>query len=579
MAGVDIYTERIDDVPLLVEQQRRMGIAEVIDSAIRPHGNRAGLSSGELTTFWLAYILSESDHRMSEVESWASGLQETLSALATGPVREKDFTDDRLADLLRLFSHDETWGAIEEQLGRRLVRVYELELGTVRLDSTSAAVYHDPAQSTLFLRGQSKDHRPDLAQFKVMLASLDPMGMPLATLPVAGNIPDDGLYLPAIQAARRVVGRGGRLYIGDTKMGSVATRASLQAAGDYYLLPLAQSREVPELLRQLLARVWSREQALERVWAATEEEEGGGDRRELLALGYEASRPQQGLLGGGVVSWQERVLAVYSLSLARQLRRNLADRLSRCMRELEALTPPRARGRRQWYDLEGLQAAARSVLKKHQVESLLEVSYAPQAVRRHINRRGDRPGYREEAVRHVVRVRRDGKAITAARRLLGWRLYATNAPVWKLGLAAAVLAYRASPRMERNFHRLKGRPLGLRPVYVQREDHTRGLVRLLSLALRVLTLVEQVVRGALATVRETLSGLHAANPKRQTARPTTERLLGAFQGVTLTVIHLPGELIRHVTPLSELQRTILDLLGLPPSIYEAPANVDASAPP
>jgi hypothetical protein len=95
----------------------------------------------------------------------------------------------------------------------------------------------------------------------------------------------------------------------------------------------------------------------------------------------------------------------------------------------------------------------------------------------------------------------------------------------------------------------------------------------------VLTLVEQVVRGALAAAHDTLSGLHAANPKRQTARPTTERLLHSFEGITLTVIHLPQETIRHVTPLSQLQRTILDLLGLPCSIYEAPASTDASVPP
>ena len=573
MTGVDIYTERIDDVPLLVEQQRRMGIAEVVDSVVRPHGNHRGLSAGELTTFWLAYILSESDHRMSEVEQWAAGLQETLSALAMKPIRDKDFTDDRLADLLRVFGHDETWEAIEERLGQRLVRVYDLDLGTTRLDSTSVAVYHDPGQSNLFLRGQSKDHRPDLAQFKVMLASLDPMGMPVATLPIAGNIPDDGLYLPAIKAARRVVGRGGRLYIGDTKMGSIATRATLQGTGDYYLLPLAQSREVPELLRRLLEPVWRGEQSLERIFAVTEgeEEEGRSDRRELLVLAYEASRHQQGQMGEEMVNWQERVLAVYSLGLARQLRRNLADRLSRCSRALLALTPPRARSRRQWYDLGGLEAAVQALLKKHQVEGLLEVNCELDAE--------GHPTRRREQIRYVVRVKRNEAAITEARRIMGWRLYGSNAPRWKLSVKSAVLAYRASPRMERNFHRLKGRPLGLRPVYVQREDHARGLVRLLSLALRVLTVVEQVVRGALAAARDVLSGLYAANPKRQTARPTTERLLTGFQGITLTLVRLPGETIRHVTPLSGLQRTILDLLGLPHSIYEAPRNLTDTGPP
>jgi len=248
MAEVEIHTERIDDVPLLMHQQREMGIPEVLDEVIHPHGNWEGLSVGWLTTTWLSYILSQADHRMSEVEPWAEQQFETLSALLPEPVRVKDFTDDRLAGVLRWLSDDGMWEAIETQLGRRLVRVYDLKRGPVRLDSTTAAVYHDTEGNTLFRHGHSKDHRPDLPQFKVMLGALDPMGMPLATLVIAGNEADDGLYIPAIRHARQVVGQGGRLYIGDTKMGALVTRAFVQAGGDYYLMPLARTGEVPELL-------------------------------------------------------------------------------------------------------------------------------------------------------------------------------------------------------------------------------------------------------------------------------------------------------------------------------------------
>jgi len=266
MAEVEIHSERIDDVPLLVHQQRRMGIPEVLDEVIHPHGNRRGLSIGWLTTAWLSYILSEADHRMSEVEPWAEAQIETLSALLSEPVRVKDFTDDRLADVLRTLSDDETWEEVEARLGQRLIRVYALPREAVRLDSTTAAVHHDPERGTLFRHGHSKDHRPDLAQFKVMLGALDPLGMPLATLVVAGNEADDGLYIPTIARTRRVVGQGGRLYIGDVKMGALATRTFVQAGRDYYLTPLARTGEVPGLMARLLEPVWKGEQALERIY-------------------------------------------------------------------------------------------------------------------------------------------------------------------------------------------------------------------------------------------------------------------------------------------------------------------------
>lgn len=105
--------------------------------------------------------------------------------------------------------------------------------------------------------GGREASRPDLAQFKVMLGALDPLGMPIATLVVAGNEADDGLYPPAIERSRPVVGQGDRLYIGDSKMGAPATRAFLQAGGDAYLAPLAQTGKVLEWLTRLLEPVWA----------------------------------------------------------------------------------------------------------------------------------------------------------------------------------------------------------------------------------------------------------------------------------------------------------------------------------
>jgi len=232
MTEVEIRTERVDDVPLLIHQQPRMGIPEVLNEVIQPHGNREGLSVGWLAMVWLSYILSEADHRMSEVESWAEKQLQSLQDLLPEPVGVKDFTDDRLADVLRDLSDDETWEEVEAQLGQRLIRVYDLHREPVRLDSTSMAVYHDGAGHTLFRHGYSKDHRPDLAQFEVMLSTLDPMGMPVATWRVGGNEADDGLYVPAITRSRPVVGPGGQLYMGDSKMGALATRAFIHASGD-----------------------------------------------------------------------------------------------------------------------------------------------------------------------------------------------------------------------------------------------------------------------------------------------------------------------------------------------------------
>jgi len=54
-----------------------------------------------------------------------------------------------------------------------------------------------------------------------------------------------------------------------------------------------------------------------------------------------------------------------------------------------------------------------------------------------------------------------------------------------LPLAQAVLAYRRAYLVERSLGRLQGCPVSLTPMYVQRDAQATGLMRLLSIALRV----------------------------------------------------------------------------------------------
>ena len=72
------------------------------------------------------------------------------------------------------------------------MRVYSLEKKRVRLDATTVSGYHQGGQDSLFQFGHSKDD-PDLLQVKVMMASLDPLGLPLITQIVSGETADDGL--------------------------------------------------------------------------------------------------------------------------------------------------------------------------------------------------------------------------------------------------------------------------------------------------------------------------------------------------------------------------------------------------
>ena len=80
------------------------------------------------------------------------------------------------------------------------------------------------------------------------------------------------------------------------------------------------------------------------------------------------------------------------------------------------------------------------------------------------------------------------------------------------------------------------------------------------------------MRRQLEQSGESLLGLHPENPLKASKRPTTERLLKAFDNITLTLMVIRGEQYRAVTPLNPLHKKILQLLGLDRKIYEGLAE-------
>jgi transposase len=176
-------------------------------------------------------------------------------------------------------------------------------------------------------------------------------------------------------------------------------------------------------------------------------------------------------------------------------------------------------------------------------------------------------------VRYQLTVSRNQTAIAQAEFKAGWRIYATNAPADRLSLPEAVLAYRDQYLEENIFRRLQGKFLSITPVYVQRDDHARGLFHLLTLGARLLAVGDYQVKQSLAQEgpEAELTGVYRGNPNRGTARPTTERMLQAFEHINLLLIpadmSVEGQAVCFVTQLSPLQERILTLLGLPTSLY------------
>jgi transposase len=559
--NLNVTTEQVDDIPVLLAQGKKIGVPELLDRHFVPHGNWQGISLGWTSMVWLGHILSKGDHRLNQVEPWAGKRLHTLEISTGQAVRALEWSDDRLGIVLDELADAEKWQAFETDLNRRTFRVYDLKPLRVRVDSTTVSGYWTVTEEGLFQFGHSKDHRPDLPQLKVMLSALDPLGMPVATQVVSGERADDKLYMPAIQQVSASLDEHGLLYVGDCKMAALGTRAFLQNSGDYYLCPLSEIQISAETLKSYLQPVWSGKQALAPV-----QRENAEGQQEQIAEGYEQTVTLNAEVDGKTITWTERRLIVHSFQQARASEEALRTRLAKAQAELLLLNEHK-QGKKQIEDSASMQAVAEKVLKHLRVQGLLKLKISEQHQERHIRAYGERPARTEIERGVTLQAEIDELALQEAVGWFGWRVYATNQPQDILPLEKTVLAYREEYLVERGFGRLKGKPLSLSPMYLQSDGRATGLVRLLSIGLRILTLIEHRVRQRLAELQEKLPGLYAGNPKRATNRPTAELMLEAFKGIYLSVVTLSEQVLCHVTPLSDVQEKILSLLDFPVDIY------------
>jgi len=571
-----ITSERIDDFPLLLAVMLQLGLPDIFDHHIKRHGLHQGLSWGWIASIWLAHLLTKSNHRKQPVQAWVKQAHATIEKITGQTVRDLDFTDDRLTLLLRRLSQSDIWQAIEKELSQKIIRVYDLKAKRVRLDATTVSGCHTGGEESLFQYGYSKDD-PTLRHVKVMVAALDPFGLPLVSQVVAGDVADDNLYRPAVDRVLQIIDGTGLLFVGDSKMSALATRLHIQRLEQHYLCPLAQTGDTAKEMEAWIEAANHGEPPLQPVYIKNQK-----GKRVLLAEGYAFERSLQVIIAPRAASdaeqeqtmaWTEQVFVVRSENYRKSQLNGLEGRLQRATAKLLALTPPPARGKRQIQEEAELVNAATAILKAHTVEEFLTYTFERQEKRetKYIGRgRGNanRPTREIVSVRYqILTVTRQEAALAAHQKTLGWRVYVSDAPATQLNLKQAVLTYRDEWIIEHGFHRLKGAPLSLDPLFVKNDDQVVGLTNLLSLAVRMLTLIEFVVRRNLKQNNEKLTGLIENNPKKSIDNPTTERLLKTFDEITLTTVHLPDRIIQHITPLTTLQTRILELLGLSTAVY------------
>ena len=565
-----IENEPVDDIPLLMAVIKQMGITDIFNESLEQHGNWEGLAAGDIIAVWLAYILSTGDHRKNHLQEWVADRQRTLEhSLEVEGIKALDFTDDRLGLILHKLSDDEMWQKSECEVNKRIMKVYDLEVEIARIDTTTASSYGEVTAEGLLQFGYSKDHRPELGQVKIASVTLDPLGLPLVTIPVSGEQADDVMYIPAIEEARKSLkGKQGVLYVGDTKMEAWGTRSYIAKGGDSYLMPLSKKQVNDETMLKYLDQFEAlpADQRLREEVIIVDDQ----GQEQVIAEGFTVPIVhQERYQENGEehhYEWTERRFIVLSAEYAQKQQIQVEKQIEQTEMALGQLVK-RRRGYQYPASVQALEAKVTDILAAQGCAAYLNVAITAEIESKPIRKYNNRPARAEQRTTFQLHITRQAENLAKKQRLLGWRAYATNASEEKLSLSKAVDVYRDAYLHEHGYSRLKGKPLSLTPLYLHKDDQITGLIRLLSLALRLLTLIEFVVRQRLAEEACYLKGVYAGNRNRKTQTPRTETLLAVFKGLILTIIQTGEKEWIHLTPLTATQKRILQLLGVTEEIY------------
>lgn len=395
---------------------------------------------------------------------------------------------------------------------------------------------------------------PDLKQLLFILTTDADGGVPVHFRCADGNTTDVRTHIETWNSLRALAGRADFLYVADSKLCSADNMSHIANAGGRFVTVMPRSRQEDAQLRKW---VQTNSPAWELVWDRPNARDADGPRD--LWYVYKPELPSAELYG---IVWVWSTLL--SLHQTHRRHKHLAaatEQLTELKRRLRAARA-RLRGAAQ-IDLQVAQ-----ILERYSVGRYLKVSRVVREVHTFKQERRGRPGP-NTAYRKVTRKRydiewtMDEAAIAYDKRSDGQYPLITNDR--SLTPAQVLTAHKGQPRIEKRFEQLKT-VHEIAPVFLKNEARIEALFTLYFLALLIQALIERELRQAMQAAQ--IEQIPLYPEARACRRPTTEHILRLFSLAERVTVFAGADIVRVFPPqLTELQRQVLGLLGVPDTAY------------
>jgi transposase len=489
------------------------------------------------------------------IAEWAEPLDP--QALGISAQEKESLNDDRVARSLDALASVRARNLFF-RLALHIIKKFELDTGRIHHDTTTVTFhgrYEHAVRPPRITHGMNKDHRPDLKQLVFGLNVTGDGAVPISHEIYDGNRTDDTIHRSNLDRLREILGRDDFIYVADSKLCTRKNLKHLAGYGGKFVTVLPRTWAEDKCFRKDLrsgARVrWRQFLVLENPRR----------KRDPPDIYYTTADAPGETADGYRIVWCR---SSQKMELDAQVR-------EACLQKIEAelfdLNNRLNRGRLRKPAF--IKQEVKRILRTHKGAGFFQVTIGFQTRLRTKHLRPGRP--RQGApVKQVssriyhLKVRRNKEVLRAEARTDGVFPLVTNLDARQVSKKQVLLIYKYQPYVEKR-HALFKTELGVAPVYVKKPQRAAGLIHATFLAMTLDALLERTLR--LAMRREGIAELPILPEGRMTKTPTTARLLEMFSGVAWYEFERGEETVCFPIQLSPLQRQLLRLLDIDPSVY------------
>jgi transposase len=528
----DIRVERLDHLGIVAGICREIGLAEYLDALVGP--SQQQVSVGTATVAMILNGLGFSNRRLYLVSQFFA--TKPVEHLLGRGITAEMVHDDCLGRTLDwLYDHDPT--ALFAGIARQARQRFGIAARQVHVDTTSFSVTGEyaadlDAHTLAVTYGYSRDHRADLKQWMLALATTRAGDVPLYCQALDGNVSDKVSLVAVVEAlAEQLRGDDDHdeeapIFVADSGLYSAENVARLSTTGVRWISRVPDTSQEAKAALAVADAAWQRDGDL--FWAPVPQTPVGerwvvvrttrGEARAQATLERQIQQAQQ--------TWEKQLW-------------HLGNQRFACEPDAQAALAHQLKQRPEWLTV--------------------QAHLVPHSKQRRPGRprQGTPPDRIEWQIQATVSVAAEG--VTRAVQRKASFLVATNVlDTSQLSDQELIQTYKDQGSVERGFSFLKDPLFLASSVFVKKPTRIVALSLVMVLCLLVYRLAEHRLREQLAATAQTVPN----QLKQPTDRPTLRWIFQCFEGVSLVVVQPPqGPPQSDLAGLESLHQQVAALLG------------------